>query len=76
MSHDESDMMHKLIDLQNFSVYLDTNATMLGNLSMSDLSVSSSVNLMSYNDTIFYPLLFTTIEDKTTNGKIVYLLCY
>jgi hypothetical protein len=33
-------MLHKMIDLQNFSVYLDTNVTMLGSLSMSDLSVS------------------------------------
>jgi len=40
VSHDESNMMHKMIDLQNFSVYLDTHATMLGSLSMSDLTVS------------------------------------
>ena len=40
VSHDESNMMHKMIDLQNFSVYLDTHVTMLGSLSMSDLSVS------------------------------------
>ncbi|XP_046571610.1 vacuolar protein sorting-associated protein 13D-like [Haliotis rubra] len=38
VSRSESDIMYKLADLKDFSVYCDTNATMLGDLSMSDLA--------------------------------------
>ena len=32
--------MHKLLDLQNFSVYWDTDATILGGLNLAELNVS------------------------------------
>ncbi|XP_071113916.1 intermembrane lipid transfer protein VPS13D-like [Haliotis cracherodii] len=38
VSSSDSDTMFKLADLQDFSVYCDTNASMLGDLSMSDLA--------------------------------------
>lgn len=34
-------MMHKLVDLQNFSLYFDTNTTLIGNLTTDEMSVSA-----------------------------------
>lgn len=40
MSRAGADMMYKLVDLQNFSVYWDLDASMVGDLPMDELSVS------------------------------------
>ena len=40
VSRNSADMMHKLLDLQNFSVYWDTDAAQVGHLPMSELAVS------------------------------------
>ena len=39
MSHDDADMMYKLVDLQSLAVYCDTNVTMLANLPLQALAV-------------------------------------
>ncbi|CAL1546810.1 unnamed protein product [Lymnaea stagnalis] len=38
VSHNEEDVMFKLVDLKDFGIYCDTNVTMVGDLPMSDLA--------------------------------------
>ncbi|KAJ8315854.1 hypothetical protein KUTeg_008004 [Tegillarca granosa] len=52
VNRDDTDMMHKLVDLQDFSVYLDTNATMLSGLSYTDLSSDVLI------DDLFYKMMY------------------
>ncbi|CAC5356846.1 VPS13D [Mytilus coruscus] len=84
VSHDETNMMHKRIDLENFSVYLDTHATMLGNthatmlgsLPMSDLSdaleremfVSKKSNLFQDHEFILAPISAQTKLKRNTSA--------
>jgi len=34
------ELMHKLVDLKDFSLYVDTNTTLVGDLSKNDMAVS------------------------------------
>ena len=47
VSHDDAEMMYKLVDLQSLAVYCDTNVTMLANLSLQELAVSPFLDLSS-----------------------------
>jgi len=35
------ELMHKLMDLKDFSLYVDTNTTLVGDLSKNDMAVSN-----------------------------------
>jgi hypothetical protein len=41
VGRDNSDAMHKLVDLQNFSIYWDDDVELIGDLPHSDLAVSN-----------------------------------
>ncbi|KAL5009745.1 hypothetical protein ScPMuIL_012050 [Solemya velum] len=64
VSRNSVDMMHKLVDLQNFSLYFNTDTKMVGHLPMSELSavlqqemcVSSSTGLFQDYEYILAPV--------------------
>ena len=41
MSRNIVELMHKLVDLKDFSLYVDTNTTLVGDLSKNDMAVSN-----------------------------------
>ena len=41
VSRYDTDIMHKLVDLRDFSMYWDTDAAMVGDLPVSELAVSN-----------------------------------
>ncbi|XP_053397933.1 intermembrane lipid transfer protein VPS13D-like isoform X2 [Mercenaria mercenaria] len=64
VSRDNVEMMHKLVDLQNFSLYFDTNTTLVGDLPKNDMTnnlqremyVSSITNQFKDHEYILSPV--------------------
>ena len=63
-------MMHKLLNLENFSVYWDVDTEMFGELSQSDLAVCLAPPILSLKLTLKQYLTFfvVIIFDKNKNN--------
>ena len=58
------ELMHKLVDLKDFSLYVDTNTTLVGDLSKNDMAVSNGDGNVSEKLWIFvsFEILWSGFE--------------